>query len=138
MFDLSLGEMLVIGILVLVFFDADQLPELMRKAGRIYGQIRGASDDLRRAFNAEVARVDAERRRDEMQRRREELMRARQATKLASVEPEGDAVPRAPPRSAPDVLPRPDALPRPEAAARPDPAEEPAAEDAPAPPKEAS
>ena len=136
MFDLSLGEMLVIGILVLVFFDADQLPELMRKAGRIYGQIRGASDDLRRAFNAEVARVDAERRRDEMQRRREELMRARQATKLASVESEPEGVARAVPRVAPDAAPRPDPAPRPDL--RKDSADEAPADEAAAPPPEVS
>lgn len=77
MFDMSMGEMLVIGVLVLVFFEPDQLPELMRQAGRLYGKVKGASDDLRRTFNAEVARVDADRRREELLRRREELARRR-------------------------------------------------------------
>jgi sec-independent protein translocase protein TatB len=86
-FDMSLGEMLVIGVLVLVFFEPDQLPDLMRQAGRMYGKIKGASDDLRRAFNAEVARVDSERRREELQRRRDELARRR-------VQPAPDAVAR--------------------------------------------
>lgn len=79
MFYPSLGEMLVIAVLVLVFFDADQLPDLMRKFGRIYGQVRGASDDLRRAFNVEVAKVDSDKRRADLERRREELKKLRPA-----------------------------------------------------------
>lgn len=94
MFDMSLGEMAIIGVLVLVFFDADQLPELMRKAGRLYGQVRSASDDLRRAFNTEVARVDAEKRRAELMKRREEIQRIRSATRPPGEPAEVDAVPR--------------------------------------------
>lgn len=100
MFDMSLGEMLVIGVLVLVFFSPEQLPDLMRHAGRLYGQVRGASDDLRRAFNAEVARVDADRRRDELQRRREEMQRRRAEAG------EAESPPRRP-TAAPDAVPRP-------------------------------
>lgn len=144
---MSLGEMLVIAVLVLVFFDADQLPDLMRKFGRIYGQVRGASDDLRRAFNVEVAKVDAEKRRAELERRREELKRLRPAPRPdpAGADPANDAVMRpdpvaalraarqgavaaAIPAAAPDLPP--DAAPAPEAAngtlpvAAPPPAEE--------------
>ena len=79
MFDLSLGEIGVIALLVLVFFDADQLPGLMRQAGRIYAKVRGASDELRRAFNVEVARAEAETRREQMERRRENAARNREA-----------------------------------------------------------
>lgn len=91
---MSLGEMLVIGVLVLVFFRPEQLPDLMRHAGRLYGKVRGASDDLRRAFNTEVARVDADRRREELLRRREELARRR-------AEPSPETVSRPPLREAP-------------------------------------
>ena len=102
MFDMSLGEMLVIAVLVLVFFDADQLPDLMRKFGRIYGQVRGASDDLRRAFNVEVAKVDSEKRRAELERRREELKRLRPAPRAdqAGGDPANDAVMRPDPMAA--------------------------------------
>lgn len=77
MFDLSFGEIGVIALLILVCFDADQLPELMRQAGRMYAKVRGASDELRRAFNVEVARAESEQRRDVAERRRAEAARAR-------------------------------------------------------------
>lgn len=77
LFDLSLGELLMIAVLAIVFIGPDDLPKMMRLAGRYYAKIRRASDDLRRAFNAEVAKVEAEERRDEMRRRREEMERRR-------------------------------------------------------------
>lgn len=77
LFDLSLGELLMIGVLAIVFIGPDDLPKMMRLAGRYYAKIRRASDDLRRAFNAEVAKVEAEERREEMRRRREEMEKRR-------------------------------------------------------------
>ena len=62
MFDLGFGEMLVVAVLVIVFIGPDGLPDLMRVLGRFYAQARRASDELRRTFNAEVARVEADRR----------------------------------------------------------------------------
>ena len=50
----------------------DRIPELMSVAGRYYGKIRRMSDDLRRAFNAEVARAESDRRREELEARRKE------------------------------------------------------------------
>ncbi len=74
-FDLSLGEIAVVGLLILVFFDVDQLPGLMRQAGRMYAKVRGASNELTRAFNSEVARAEADQRREQMERRREATIR---------------------------------------------------------------
>ncbi len=108
MFDMSMGEMLVIGVLVLVFFQPEQLPDVMRHAGRLYGKVKGASDDLRRTFNAEVARVDSDRRREELQRRRDELARRR-------VQPAPEAVAR-PADIAPAVPTEPPLPPAPEEA----------------------
>lgn len=71
MFDIGFQEMLLVAVLVIVFIPADDLPEMMRTLGRYYAKIRRASDDLRRAFNAEVARTDADRRRDDLAKRRE-------------------------------------------------------------------
>ncbi len=67
----------MIAVLAIVFIGPDDLPKMMRIAGRYYAKIRRASDDLRRAFNAEVAKVEAEERREEMRRRREEMERRR-------------------------------------------------------------
>ncbi len=76
---ISLGftELLVIGVLVIVFVGPDRLPDLMRFVGRQYGRLRRASDELRRAFQLEVDRVDADHRAEEIRRRREDLLQRR-------------------------------------------------------------
>ncbi len=73
LFDLSIGELLVIAVLILVFVGPDRIPELMSVAGRYYGKFRRMSDDLRRTFNAEVARHESDRRREELETRRKEI-----------------------------------------------------------------
>lgn len=83
MFDLSFSEIAVIAILILVCFDVEQLPGLMRQAGRMYAKVRSASDDLRRVFNAEVARADADHRRIDLEKRREEVIKLRNARRPA-------------------------------------------------------
>lgn len=71
--------MAIIALLILVVFDAEQLPGLMRQAGRMYAKVRGASDELRRAFNSEVARAESDQRREELERRRDEVVKMRSA-----------------------------------------------------------
>ncbi|MSQ02416.1 MAG: twin-arginine translocase TatA/TatE family subunit [Myxococcales bacterium] len=106
LFDLSIGELLVIAVLILVFVGPDRIPELMSVAGRYYGKFRRMSDDLRRTFNAEVARHESDRRREELEsrrkeiesRRREERDRAERtanATDAAGEEPATAEVPEA-------------------------------------------
>ncbi len=80
-------ELVVIAVLVIVFVGPDRLPEMMRFVGRQYGRLRRASDELRRAFQLEVDRVDAEQRAKEIRKRREELMARRKAEREAN--PEG-------------------------------------------------
>ncbi len=92
MFQLGFQELLTIGVLVLLFFPAEDLPGLFRTAGRWYAQIRRASDDLRRAFNSEVARVESEERLDELRKRREAQALARAEAK-AKAEAARAAVP---------------------------------------------
>ncbi len=90
LFDLGLGEILLIGVVILVFVGPDRIPELMSVAGRYYAKLRRLSDDLRRAFNAEVARVEADKRRDELEGRRKEA-----EAKLAAQRAEREANARA-------------------------------------------
>lgn len=87
MFGLDFSEMLVIAVLVIVVVGPDDLPKLMSTVGRYYAKIRRMSDDLRRAFNAEIARVEGDQRRDQLKKRKEEL------EKLGLVPP-SDAAPR--------------------------------------------
>ncbi len=62
MLGLGIGEMLVIGGLVLVVVGPDRLPQALRWAGQNYGKLRRTADELRRAFVLEADRQDAEER----------------------------------------------------------------------------
>jgi sec-independent protein translocase protein TatB len=99
MFDIGMSEALLIGALVLLFIPPEDLPELFRVLGRWYAKVRRASDDLRRAFNAEVARAEADHRRDELEKR---LQKARDTSPTLPA----DAAPRAMP-TAPTIAPPP-------------------------------
>jgi sec-independent protein translocase protein TatB len=73
MLGMGLGELLVIGVVLLLVVGPDRLPQFMRTAGRVYGQVRRASDDLRRSFTAEADRVEAEDRFQRLQERRKQV-----------------------------------------------------------------
>jgi TatA/E family protein of Tat protein translocase len=47
MFDIGLQEMIVIGVIALVVFGPDKLPELGRRLGRAMREFRRASDEFR-------------------------------------------------------------------------------------------
>jgi len=50
MFDVSFSEILMIMVVALLVFGPDRLPEMARKVGKIMGQLRRHSNDLRREF----------------------------------------------------------------------------------------
>jgi 5-formyltetrahydrofolate cyclo-ligase len=52
---LGFFEILVIGILVLMFFGSKELPKFLREAGRLTGQLRRYSDKIRRELNRAAA-----------------------------------------------------------------------------------
>ena len=79
-----MGEMFLIATVILVFVGPEHIPEMMAVAGRFYGKIRRMSDDLRRSFNAEVARVESDKRRGELDTRRKEADVRRQAEREAA------------------------------------------------------
>ena len=60
MFSLGWSEILLIGVVLLVFVGPDRLPLVLRSAGRIFGQLRRAADELRRAFVLEADRQELE------------------------------------------------------------------------------
>lgn len=51
MFNIGFGEMLIIGVIVLLFFDPRELPELSRKLGKIFGDLKRASNEVTSHFN---------------------------------------------------------------------------------------
>ena len=78
MFSLGFGEVLVVGAILLLFVGPERLPQLMRKAGRAYGQLRRASDELRRAFVMEADRIDAALRLKDLEERRTQIAEHRE------------------------------------------------------------
>jgi Tat protein translocase TatB subunit len=72
MLGLGPGEIILIAIVVIVVVGPDRLPQFMRGAGKMYGQLRRAADEMRRALVLEADRQDAETRYQDMRRRRDE------------------------------------------------------------------
>ncbi len=79
MLGLGLTEILLVGAVMLVVVGPDRLPQVFRTLGRIYGQIRRASDEMRRAFVLEADRQDADERFEKLQERRKAALAARKA-----------------------------------------------------------
>jgi len=100
--NMGLSEILIIATLVLIFVGPEQLPQLMRTLGRTYGKLRRASDELRRTFQLEVDKVEADARAKEIRARREALEARREA-----------AAEKARARAEAGPEPRPDPLPGP-------------------------
>jgi sec-independent protein translocase protein TatB len=84
MFGLGLGEIILIGVVLLLVVGPDRLPQFMRQAGRWYGQLRRASDDLRRTFVLEADRLDAEERYEKLQERRRAAEEAKRKAQEAT------------------------------------------------------
>lgn len=114
MLGLGFSEILMVGAVLLVVVGPDRLPQVFRELGRIYGQVRRASDDLRRAFVLEADRQDASGRMQELEARRAQVKRAReQALREAGGHSVDHAASEPPPPAAqpePDPAP-PDASP---------------------------
>lgn len=59
MFDVGIGELLVIGVVGIIVFGPDRLPEYARQLGRMVRQVRkfalSAQDDLRSELGPEFA-----------------------------------------------------------------------------------
>ena len=62
MFDLSIGKLLVLGVIALVLFGPDQLPRMAAQAGRALRDLRrmadGATKDLREGLGPEFSEFD--------------------------------------------------------------------------------
>ncbi len=58
--DISSGELLLILIAVFLVFGPSKLPEVARKIGKLYSELKKASDNLTKEFNQETASLKAE------------------------------------------------------------------------------
>lgn len=77
MLGLGFGEIILIALAVLIFVGPEHLPGFLRTAGRLYGQLRRQSDELRRAFFDEADKMDAAERYRQLQERRKQAEEAR-------------------------------------------------------------
>lgn len=53
-FNIGFSELLIIGVVILVFFGSKGTPDVLRSLGRGIRQIRSASDELQREFRNSV------------------------------------------------------------------------------------
>lgn len=93
-------ELLLIGVLVLLFVGPERLPHMTRMLGQTYGRLRRAADELRRAMVLEADRMDEEERlRGLVARRRaaEEARKRAAEDVLSGAPPSGEGAPVARP-----------------------------------------
>lgn len=84
MFGLGLGEILLVAVVLLVAVGPERIPSFMREAGKVYGQVKRASDELRRSLVLEADRMDADERYQKLRERQKAAEEARKAAQAAT------------------------------------------------------
>jgi sec-independent protein translocase protein TatB len=95
MFDISWSELLILGVVTLVFVGPKELPTLMRTLGKYAGMVRRHANEFKSQFDAAMREAELESMREEVEKMQtsinSEVMRATktvdEASKLARVEP---------------------------------------------------
>jgi sec-independent protein translocase protein TatB len=82
MLNFGLGEIILVGVVALVFVGPERLPEMLRFLGRQYGKLRAATYEIRREFTIEVDKVVAEERSLMLKQRREEARKRLEKERL--------------------------------------------------------
>ncbi len=99
MFDISWSELLILGVVTLVFVGPKELPALMRTLGKYAGVVRRHANEFKSQFDAAMREAELETMREEVEKMQtsinSEVMRATahvdEASKLARVEPPSTA-----------------------------------------------
>lgn len=94
MFDISWSELLILGVVTLVFVGPKELPTLMRTLGKYAGVVRRHANEFKAQFDAAMREAELETMREEVEKMQTsintEVMRATasvdEASKLARVE----------------------------------------------------
>ncbi len=94
MFDISWSELLILGVVTLVFVGPKELPTLMRTLGKYAGVVRRHANEFKLQFDAAMREAELEAVREEVNKMQasinSEVMRATEhvddASKLARVE----------------------------------------------------
>lgn len=58
MFNIGAGEMILIALVLLIAVGPEQLPGVIRRTGKVVGQLKTMSDNLRRDFNASLDEIE--------------------------------------------------------------------------------
>lgn len=95
MFDISWSELLILGVVTLVFVGPKELPTLMRTLGKYAGVVRRHANEFKLQFDAAMREAELEAVREEVNKMQasinSEVMRATEhvddASKLVRVEP---------------------------------------------------
>ena len=93
MFGVSFSELLTVGIVILVVFGPDKLPEAARSLGKLFAELKRQSDALKREMNT-AFRLDDDIRRSvhkELNPIRQELVAVKKEFESASATPENSA-----------------------------------------------
>jgi sec-independent protein translocase protein TatB len=95
MFDISWSELLILGIVTLVFVGPKELPALMRTLGKYAGMVRRHATEFKSQFDAAMREAELESMREEVEKMQtsinSEVMSAKtgidDAGKLARIDP---------------------------------------------------
>ncbi|HVZ04265.1 Sec-independent protein translocase protein TatB [Hyphomicrobium sp.] len=99
MFEISWSELLILGVVTLVFVGPKELPALMRTLGKYAGMVRRHANDFKAQFDAAMREAELDAMREEVEKMQTsinaEVMRAKtsigDAGKLARIEPPSTA-----------------------------------------------
>ncbi len=58
MFNIGAGEMILIALVLLIAVGPEQLPGVIRRTGKVVGQLKAMSDNLRRDFNSSLEEIE--------------------------------------------------------------------------------
>jgi TatA/E family protein of Tat protein translocase len=98
---LSIPHLIIVFIVALVVFGPEKLPELARNLGKIMGEFRRATGDLRSTFEGHLRDLEREadqrRMRDESQIAATPLLSTAPPNELPAAEPQPGSVPTTPP-----------------------------------------
>jgi sec-independent protein translocase protein TatB len=81
MFNLGFSELILLGVIALVFIGPKQLPELARTVGRLLNELKRASSDFQQSFTEPM---------------KEELMHRIEESRAQNADPDPDPDPEPP------------------------------------------
>ncbi|MCB0271696.1 MAG: twin-arginine translocase TatA/TatE family subunit [Bdellovibrionales bacterium] len=59
MLGIGTPELIVIGLIIIIFYGPDRLPTLLAKINRVFRDIKHATSDVQKQINREIAKVES-------------------------------------------------------------------------------